>query len=158
MKWGSGLIACAAACVALITPPLATAQQLSVVIDGLQWALSTNGRDVTWPAAEQYCADLALDGRDDWRLPTMTELEGLRDPQRPTGIRAPIGIETCCLWSSTGLAERDSPDSHEIGGSTDMYRWGYMFEADVAYYAVNVFDDGQALCVTSAASPRDAHQ
>jgi len=151
-------VAAALALLSVSALPAAAAAPRSAVIDGLQWALATNGSDLRWPDAERYCADLELDGRDDWRLPTMTELESLRDPQSPTGIRAPIGTDTCCLWSSTSLTERESPDSHEIAGSTDMYRWGYMFDADVAYYAVSAFDDGQALCVRNPATPGDAHQ
>jgi hypothetical protein len=149
--------AAAVALGAILTLPLAVAQQQSIIIAGVQWALTTNGSDIKWPDAERYCADLRLEGRGDWRLPTMTELESLRDRNRPGGIRAPFDVGTCCLWSSTTLEERDSPDSHEIAGSRDMYRWGYMFDADVAYYAVSVFDDGQALCVRDAgAGP--AHQ
>jgi hypothetical protein len=137
----------------------AAAERHSAVIGDLQWALTTNGSYVRWPDAERYCADLELDGRDDWRLPTMTELETLRDPRSATGIRSPIATDSCCLWSSTSLSERESPDSQEIAGSIDMYRWGYMFDADVAYYAVSAFDDGQALCVRNdLVLPDDVHQ
>ncbi len=119
-------------------------------LGALEWMRSTNGVDLRWPDAEDYCRQLELGGHRDWRLPTMDELESLRDPNRPTGIRAPLEITTCCLWSGTTLEHRPSPDSDEIGGSIDMYRWGYMFDQGVAYYAVHIYDDGQALCVRDA--------
>jgi hypothetical protein len=28
-----------------------------------------------------------------------------------------------------------------------MYFWGFMFQAGVRYYSVQIFPDGQALCV-----------
>ncbi len=122
-------------------------QAATVVIDRLEWMRTGNGEYLRWPDADDYCKNLELAGHADWRLPTMDELEAMRDPDAETGMRAPMAIDTCCLWSSTTLDQRESPDSDEIGGSVDMYRWGYMFDQDVPYYAVHLFDDGQALCV-----------
>jgi hypothetical protein len=31
-----------------------------------------------------------------------------------------------------------------------MYHWGYMFDGAQRYYAVHIFEDGQALCVRDA--------
>ena len=117
-----------------------------VTLDDRQWATSTNGPDIKWPDADTYCADLSLDGKDDWRLPTLAELETLHDPGRESGIREPISLEGCCLWSSTSLEDRAAEDGDEIGGEPHMYRWGYMFDGGLYYYAVHIFEDGQALC------------
>lgn len=117
-----------------------------VTLDNRQWATVTNGTDIKWPDAETYCADLSLGGHDDWRLPTLVELEALYDPESSSGIREPISLGGCCLWSSTSLEDRAAEDGDEIAGEPAMYRWGYMFDGGHFYYAVHIFEDGQALC------------
>ncbi len=119
----------------------------TVTIDQLQWALATNGEDIRWPDAVDYCADLALAGHEDWRLPSLDELQSLHASERDTGIREPFDIDTCCLWSNESLAERPAEDGDEIGGRPEMYQWGFMFDGGHLYYAVHIFEDGQALCV-----------
>ncbi len=115
-------------------------------IAGLQWQTATSGEPVKWPDAVDYCADLELDGHTDWRLPGLDELEALHDPETETGIRAPFRINTCCLWSGESLAERPAEDGDEIAGSPEMYHWGFMFDGGMAYYAVHIYEDGEALC------------
>jgi len=46
---------------------------------GLMWAGRDNGRDVTWGKAMKYCRKLRLGGYSDWRLATLSELEGIYD-------------------------------------------------------------------------------
>lgn len=121
----------------------------TVAIDGLEWVRVTNGANIRWPDAVEYCDDLELDGHTDWRLPTLAELESVHDPGAPggTGIRSPLSIDTCCLWSGESLVDRAAEDGDEIAGKPDMYHWGYMFDGGLHYYAVHVFEDGQAMCV-----------
>ncbi len=48
-----------------------------VVVDnhtGLTWQHPTSGGQVSYAAAQTACGDLVLDGKDDWRLPTLQEL------------------------------------------------------------------------------------
>lgn len=124
----------------------------TVVIDGLEWALATNGEDIKWPEAVSYCADLELAGHDDWRLPALDELEGLHDPHAEGGygIRSPIDLQACCLWSRESLVDRPAEDGEEIAGEPGMYHWGFMFDGGLRYYAVHIFDDGRALCTREA--------
>lgn len=124
----------------------------TVVIDGQQWAVATNGEDITWPEAVEYCAALSLGGDDDWRLPTLAELEALHDAEAEggEGIRSPFVIGGCCLWSSVSLVERPAADGDEIAGRPEMYHWGFMFDGGFPYYAVHIFDDGRALCTRDA--------
>jgi len=121
-------------------------QDATVIIDQRMWARTTNGDDIRWPDAVEYCADLELAGYDDWRLPTMAELGSLHDPRADDGIRAPFSLDACCLWSGESLAERPAEDGDEIGGAPGMYHWGFMFDGGLEYYAVHIFNDGQALC------------
>ena len=46
---------------------------------GLMWAGQDNGKDVSWKKAMKYCRDLRLSGYSDWRLATLSELEGIYD-------------------------------------------------------------------------------
>ncbi len=47
---------------------------------GLMWAKKDNGSDVNWNQASDYCTKLQLASYNDWRLPTVEELEGIYDP------------------------------------------------------------------------------
>ena len=46
---------------------------------GLMWAAKDNGKDLTWHKAVKYCRDLRLDDHSDWRLPALSELDGIKD-------------------------------------------------------------------------------
>lgn len=46
---------------------------------GLTWAAKDNGKDVSWKDAAKYCHDLRLAGYSDWRLASLSELEGIYD-------------------------------------------------------------------------------
>lgn len=65
---------------------------------GLMWTIRDNGKNVTWPQADDYAQQLRLGGWSDWRLPTIDELEELHDPK--IAIRAPFRIHAL-MWSST---------------------------------------------------------
>ena len=85
---------------------------------GLTWVVEDNGKDVNVAEAIQYCRDPRADGRSDWRLATIEELEDVQDSDgggagngssRP-GV-APINhgggrlVLTGNPWSSTLVAE-----------------------------------------------------
>jgi Protein of unknown function (DUF1566) len=46
---------------------------------GLMWAGRDNGRDVSWKGAVKYCRNFRLAGYSNWRLATLSELEGIYD-------------------------------------------------------------------------------
>lgn len=124
----------------------------TILIDELEWALSTNGENIKWPEAVAYCEDLELAGHGDWRLPSLDELERLHHPDGAgdEGIRSPFSIDDCCLWSGESLVDRPAADGDEIAGEPSMYHWGFMFDGGLRYYAVHIFDDGRALCTREA--------
>lgn len=124
----------------------------TVTVDGLQWALSTNGEDVPWADAEQYCSSLSLDGHDDWRLPSMTELESLHDPSVSDGYayRQPFALDTCCLWSGTTLEQLPPETGGDTAGDHSRYAWGFLFDGGIRYFSFMDFPDGQALCTREA--------
>ena len=63
------------------TPTTFVAQGDGTVVDTqtrLQWTQSTSGM-LLFSSGTTYCQNLALAGHDDWRLPTLAELESLLD-------------------------------------------------------------------------------
>ncbi|MFU8813809.1 MAG: DUF1566 domain-containing protein [Pseudomonadales bacterium] len=127
--------------------PAITVASAGAVIDGRQWTTATSGEDLPWAQARDYCRSLSLGGHDDWRLPTLEELATLQDPTPGgTGIKPPVQLGGCCLWSSTSLAERPDGDGSEPGASPSSYYWGIVFDGGILYYSNQVFADGQALC------------
>ena len=121
-------------------------------LKGRQWAPTTNGSDVPWTEANEWCEALALGGFEDWRLPSLAELKTLHDPER-TGsvyIASPLPQDSCCLWSSTSTAEQQPEEGHfyvDRSGDADQYFWGFLYSDEgTEYYSVNFFPDGRALC------------
>lgn len=143
------------ACITLLVLLLgSTAAQAQEVInhEGRQWLSVTNGSDVPWQDANDWCEAREVSGFSDWRLPTLDELETLHDPGRDSSVHIarPLPQDTCCLWSSTSTAERQPEDGHfyvDRVGEAEEYFWGYLYSAEgTEYYSVNFFPDGRALC------------
>jgi len=122
----------------------------TALIDGLLWQRGTNGASVSWDDAHEYCETLELAGFDDWRLPTLAELEKLRDPTRESGLRAPLTLDDCCVWSATNLVDEPAERKGQLPPPTNApadYYWGYLFESGIRYYSFRRFPDGLAMCV-----------
>ena len=75
---------------------------------GLEWTSRDNDEALPWDAADRWCRDLKLGGRDDWRLPEVHELRALYDPERdePCGTRRcrldpAIRIRAPYVWTAT---------------------------------------------------------
>jgi len=71
---------------------------------GLTWQRAAAPRNLVWDGARGYCLQLSLAGFDDWRLPTVRELQSLLDV-RATNPAADATAFTGLLggefWSST---------------------------------------------------------
>ena len=48
---------------------------------GLMWAAKDNGNLINWPNALSYCQNYTVGGHTDWRMPTLSELASLYDPE-----------------------------------------------------------------------------
>jgi len=101
---------------------------------GLEWQCESPGT-MTWYEAQEYAASLSLDGKNDWRVPTLAELESLLDRTRarPEG-RPPMREEVSfrdelSYWSSTTF-ERDTQNA-----------WILMFDGAylLSYYKSNLY-------------------
>jgi hypothetical protein len=106
---------------------------------GLIWASQDNGKDLDWYAAGAHCSDLELGDWDDWRLPTIDELEGLHDRRSNATYKLPQGIRLtgCCPWSTSRSGETSA--------------WNFSFRYRKRFSgSVNYSYELRALCVREA--------
>ncbi len=108
---------------------------------GLVWNRADNGTDVDWYEADEYCGGLELGGWADWRLPTLTELEGLHDKRSTQTYKLPraVRLTACCPWSSS----RSGPGS----------AWNFSFRFRKPFSgSLNYSYELRALCVRAASA------
>ncbi len=99
---------------------------------GLEWQRQSPG-EMSWHEALEYAASLSLDGKTDWRLPALTELESLLDRTKARSDgRAPMREDVpfqnnMSYWSSTTF-EQDTRNA-----------WIVMFDGAyvLSYYKSN---------------------
>lgn len=72
---------------------------------GLMWASRDNGQPISWKGAIAYCDGYAGDGYNDWRMPTLSELQTLyaatierEIPGKDYSIHAPEQIRLSGGW------------------------------------------------------------
>jgi hypothetical protein len=91
---------------------------------GLVWQRVDDGQYRDWEVAKQYCKDLVLGGKTDWRLPSLYELETTIDYSRYDPTIDPLfSCRSDVYWSDTTYVdERD-------------YAWSvYYLNGDVNWY------------------------
>ena len=131
----------------IVQPSRRTTEDLTT---GLMWQMKDNGQDATKTAAVAHCRDLEQGGFDDWRLPTIHELQSLHDPSTAGNKRYRsidgVSLSDCCPWSSTPHGD---------------YTWTYAFSMDMRYLQYEALGyHMRVLCVrdTTAPSPRDSKE
>jgi hypothetical protein len=73
--------------------------------NGLMWAAHDLDEALTFDDAVERCKKYRGAGFEDWRLPTIDELETLRDRTRYNPAADPeLGLESTWYWSSTPAA------------------------------------------------------
>jgi formylglycine-generating enzyme required for sulfatase activity len=99
-------------------------------VTGLEWQCESAGR-MSWHAAQEYARSLRLEGRTDWRLPTVRELETLLDRRqyRPE-MRTEIPFrDRLSYWSSTTFGP------HRNNAWIVMFDGAYV----LSYYKTNLY-------------------
>lgn len=96
-----------------LTPPIPVPVQFIVsdssvtdLLTGLEWQRFVSQDSMTWESALLRAENFVLEGKSDWRLPTVKELESLNDETRTQPSLNPdvftnMGIKK--LWASTSL-------------------------------------------------------
>ena len=97
---------------------------------GLEWQSESPGK-MTWNQAQSYAQSLCWDGKADWRLPAVSELETLLDRTRYRPVmREEIPFrDTLSYWSSTTF------------GHNKNSAWIVMFDGAyvLSYYKTNEY-------------------
>ena len=92
----------------------------TVIMGALEWQDNPEAQStkLTWDDARSYCQALDLAGHDDWRLPTIRELQSIVDISRhdPAIKRDFKHVASRDYWSS-------SQDVSDAGGA-----WGVYFK------------------------------
>ena len=127
---------------------------------GLMWAGRDNfGRDLNWRQAAKYCLDLNLAGSADWRLPTISELEGIYDKSADALGLGGKRNEIATSWHVKGdlfLTGWTWSASHLMDARGRPTGWGLLFD----FNRGRRFDDElgfrtfkRALCVRGDVQP-----
>jgi hypothetical protein len=101
---------------------------------GLEWQCESPG-EMSWQKALEYAKSLSLDGKNDWRLPTVLELETLLDRSvlyyelRPVMRKEVPFRDTLSYWSSTTF------DAETNNAWIVMFDGGYV----LSYYKTNAY-------------------
>ena len=71
---------------------------------GLMWAAKDNGGLINWKNASSYCQNFKGGNHTDWRMPTLSELAGLYDPEVKNKhgyhVSELIEISSSSCWAS----------------------------------------------------------
>ncbi len=99
---------------------------------GLEWQCESPG-EMSWYEAQEYAGTLVLDGKTDWRLPSLAELESLLDRTKTRSDGRAVMREEVpfrderSYWSSTTF-ERDTKTAWIV-----MFDGAYL----LSYYKSN---------------------
>jgi formylglycine-generating enzyme required for sulfatase activity len=101
---------------------------------GLEWQFESPG-EMTWYEAQEYAESLSLDGKKDWRLPALAELESLLDRTKGRSDGRPLMREevpfrdNLSYWSSTTFKR------HTKNAWIVMFDGAYV----LSYYKSNLY-------------------
>lgn len=107
---------------------------------GLMWARTDNMGHINWHKARQYCENIVLNRYDNWRMPTIDELQTLYDASLPARetvcghrVHSFPEIELSCglVWSSE---IRSDSGQYPVSAMVYNFSKGYQYSARMSQY------------------------
>lgn len=98
---------------------------------GLMWQTTDDGTTRDWEEALAYCEDLSFAGHDDWRLPTVKELQSLVDYGRSPQTTNSPAIDP--LFNCTQISDPDGNPNWGFYWSSTTHLDGMTPEAGACY-------------------------
>lgn len=107
---------------------------------GLMWAQTDNMGHITWKDARLYCENIILSRHNDWRMPTIEELETLFDDSMDGyeticghNVKSAPEVELSCgfVWSSGILP---IPGGYPVSAYVYNFSKGYQYSSRMSQY------------------------
>jgi Protein of unknown function (DUF1566) len=123
----------------------------------LMWAGKDNGKDVTWDKSMKYCRELRLGGYSDWRLATLSELEGIYDTSANSPGLAGPGKGRPFTWHVKGGLfmtgnQWSSNQRMDDRGHLNGFAWRFDFNEGRSFDGdeISFYTNKRALCVRAS--------
>jgi len=120
----------------------------------LMWAREDNGKDVTWGKAMKYCRELRLGGYSNWRLATLSELEGIYDSSANSPGLAGPGKARPFTWHVKGGLfltgnQWSSNQRMDDRGHPNGFAWRFDFNEGRSFDGdeISFYTNKRGLCV-----------
>jgi hypothetical protein len=101
---------------------------------GLTWQVNPAPKTITWREAKAYCQGLSLEGRHDWRLPTISELRSLIRGCPAMQKSGSCGVTDSCLKSDCWNERRCAGCSYRGGSGPGGAYWPPAISGEVGWY------------------------
>ena len=123
-------------------------------VTGLVWQQTPDSQKYSWDDAQTYCDNLVLGDRDDWRMPTISEVRTIINGCPATELGGSCGVTIECTdvnecWNescngcnhSNGPGENGCYWNTQLRGNCDMY-WSSTVFGSLNYVWISRFDYG----------------
>jgi hypothetical protein len=117
---------------------------------GLMWVGNDNGSDLGWNEADVYCSNLHLADHNDWRLPTLEELQAIDDPSVNIKTVFDYGVTYVHVKGNlklTGLPLSSSQGDNPGKPFQDVWSFDFGGEKPMNFGFLDFSYNMRALCV-----------
>jgi len=117
-------------------------------VHGLMWQQGDDGVERSWQDAGNYCENLELAGKSDWRLPAINLLEGLIEPANSPTAPTAFSVKPSYYWS----VSESHINSQSAKYVNFFYGNTYAYSKDNTYYVICVRETNKELSNSLKAS------